>query len=86
MFRPPIDRTMRVLNRSFFHKRIPLAAARVLNNNHISKCRSYLRHDLLQIDGMSSVRVDATADDARLGLKSLLLQPNIRPEGMYLLT
>ncbi|MCJ1257457.1 tRNA(m(1)G37)methyltransferase [Lignoscripta atroalba] len=79
MFRPPVDRAMRVLDRSFFRKSVPLAAARVLDNKHISRCRANLGHDLLRLDRMASVRPDPEESDLKKGRKSLLLRPDIRP-------
>ena len=82
MFRPPVDRAMRVLDRSFFRKSVPLAAARVLDNKHISRCRANLGHDLLRLDRMASVRPDPEESDLKKGRKSLLLRPDIRPNGI----
>ncbi|KAI9838647.1 MAG: hypothetical protein M1819_004961 [Sarea resinae] len=50
MFRPPVNRAMRVLDRSFFKKRVPLSAARIPDNKKISKIRTELdrSQDLLR--------------------------------------
>lgn len=39
MFRPPVNRAMRVLDRSFFRKTIPLSAATVFDNSNIARVR-----------------------------------------------
>lgn len=71
---------MRVLDRNFFQKSVPLAAARVLENNQISQCRSRLSQDLLQVDRIAAVRPDPSDQGSAQGRKALLLQPEIRPE------
>ena len=78
MFGPPVNRAMRVLDRSFFRKTIPLTAARVLNNKQISRCRNELSHDLLHLERLTNVRHDG--DDPK-GRKSLVLRPDIRLDG-----
>lgn len=51
MFRPPVNRAMRVLDRSFFKKSVPISAATVLENKNISLVRSKLtsNKDLLDL-------------------------------------
>ena len=79
MFRPPINRAMRALDRSFFKKSIPISAARIFDNKQISKYRSELGHDLLKLDRMQSVQSvrDAEGQEA----KALLLRPEVKPDG-----
>lgn len=79
MFRPPINRAMRALDRSFFNKSIPISAARIFDNKQISKYRSELGHDLLRLDRMQSVQSvrDAEGHEA----KALLLRPEVKPDG-----
>ena len=81
MFRPPVDRAMRVLYRPFFRKKIPLAVATVFEKNQISMCRGYLKQDLLNLDRVSPIRFDASAEDSKLDRRSLLLKPSVRPDG-----
>ena len=76
MFRPPINRAMKVLDRSFFHKTIPLAAARVLEAKSIAQCRIELHDELLKLDRVSVVKKDPKQRD----MKALLLKPEIRPD------
>lgn len=42
MFAPPVNRAMKVLDRSFFQKTVPISAARVFNPRDISRCRKEL--------------------------------------------
>lgn len=42
MFRPPVNRAMRVLDRSFFKKTVPVSAATVLENKNILSVRKTL--------------------------------------------
>ena len=77
MFRPPVNRAMRVLDRSYFQKKIPLAAARVLQNKQIARCRQELVNDMLKLERMPSVRVDPHDRD----IKALLLKPEVKSDG-----
>ena len=80
MFRPPVNRSMRQLDRAFFRKTVPLAAARVLKNNQIATCRSRLGHDLLKVRTVTDVQQDLSDQGKKDGLKALLLHPGVRPE------
>lgn len=79
MFRPPINRAMRVLDRSYFQKKIPLAAARVLQKKHIAKCKAELTDDLLKLERVIVVRDDPVQKDQ----KALLLNPGIKPDSTF---
>ncbi|EED12288.1 tRNA (guanine) methyltransferase Trm5 [Talaromyces stipitatus ATCC 10500] len=50
MFRPPVNRAMRVLDRSFFKKTVPVSAATVLENKNISSVRKRLESSKDAID------------------------------------
>lgn len=79
MFGPPINRAMRFLDRSFFKKTIPLSAAKIRDNKHISKYRTELSRELLKLDRMPAVRFvrDSEGQEA----KGLLLRPEIKTDG-----
>ena len=79
MFRPPVNRAMRILDRSYFKKDVPLAAARVLDNSQINRLRILLHQDLLQIDRMQNVRPDPEENDVKMGRRALLMRPDIDP-------
>lgn len=81
MFRPPVNRTMRVLDRSFFKKTIPLLAARIIDNRQIANFRRELEfyNDILRIERMSSVR--SVKDSEGIEGKAILLRPQIKIEG-----
>ncbi|KEQ80803.1 hypothetical protein M438DRAFT_280849 [Aureobasidium pullulans EXF-150] len=83
MFRPPVNRAMRVLDRSFFQKKIPVSAARVVDNKTISKCRSELfrSKDALLLERYQIVRPDPTETDAKAGKKCILLRPQVDDKG-----
>lgn len=83
MFRPPVNHTMGVLDRAFFKKRVPLTAARVLDNKQISQCRAELGDAMLRLERLANVRPDPDAGSAMSGKKSLLLRPDIRFDGMH---
>jgi len=76
MFRPPVNRAMRALDRSYFHKKISLAAATVLESRNIAKYRTELHDEMLKLDRVPTVK----QDPRQKGLKTLLLKPEIRPE------
>jgi tRNA (guanine37-N1)-methyltransferase len=75
---------MRILDRSFFKKTVPLAAARVFNNQHISQCRQALQKnkDMLKLErGATSIRADPSPELGTAGKKCLLLREEIKAEG-----
>lgn len=83
MFRPPINRAMRTLDRSFFQKKVPISAARIYNNQHISQCRKELEKsgDMLALERIATVRPDPVPDLASGGRRCLLLRPEIKHHG-----
>ena len=76
MFRPPIDRAMRVLDRAFFKKTVPLAAVKMTSNTQIAPFRKLLGRDILSLEWQSPVKSDPLDKNAP---KCLLLRPEIRP-------
>lgn len=93
IFRPPVNRAMRVLDRSFFRKTIPLSAATVFENSNISRVRSELAksHDLLTLPRLNIIRpapASAPAGQPAEGKKSsdstrkcLILREGIKHDG-----
>lgn len=83
MFRPPVNRAMRVLDRSFFKKKVPLSAARVLDIKKMSKLRLDLQKskDILFVDRLSNIQPDPIEENAKLGKKCILLRPEIDDKG-----
>lgn len=77
MFRAPIYRGMRALDRSKFQKDVPLKAARVFDNKNIFKVRTELERskDALQQDRLGSVHPDPDPERAKAGKKCILLRP-----------
>ncbi|KAK6431249.1 tRNA(m(1)G37)methyltransferase, partial [Oleoguttula sp. CCFEE 5521] len=82
MFRAPVNRSTRTLDRNFFRKVIPLQAARIFENKNISNVRSELERskDALHQDRLGSVFPDPDPDRAKLGTKCVLLRPGRRKE------
>ncbi|KAL6720775.1 tRNA(m(1)G37)methyltransferase [Lecanora helva] len=78
MFRPPVNRTMRKLDRPFFKKTIPTSAARVIEKREIARCRKVLGHDLLKLDRMQAIKTVPGPQGEET--KALLLRPEIKPE------
>ncbi|KAI9677929.1 MAG: tRNA(m(1)G37)methyltransferase [Trizodia sp. TS-e1964] len=79
LFRPPVNRTMQTLDRSYFAKSIPLSAVRVLDNSAISKYRSQLEKskELLKLERITPIRCDPEADPQK-NQRCLLLRPEVR--------
>ncbi|KAK5126988.1 hypothetical protein LTR85_008347 [Meristemomyces frigidus] len=83
MFSAPVHRGMRALNRSLFHRTVPLKAARVFDNKNIFKVRSELEKskDSLQQDRLGSVYPDPDPERAKSGKKCVLLRPEVANHG-----
>lgn len=82
MFRPPVNRAMRTLDRSFFRKTVPLASAKVFQNSEISRVRKELAttKDLLVLPRLSSVQEIKEQDGSMR--KALLLRETLKHDGM----
>ncbi|KAI9374756.1 guanine methyltransferase Trm5 [Aspergillus egyptiacus] len=77
MFRPPINRAMRVLDRSFFQKTIPISAATVFKPSDISNVRNQLvkSKDTLTLARLNNIREIKKDDVVR---KAILLREEIK--------
>ena len=82
MFQPPVNRAMRVLDRSFFRRTIPLAAARVYENSQIAQFRKSLAHDILNVERITSVKPDPDQSESQSERKAILLRPEVKANGM----
>jgi hypothetical protein len=87
-FLPPINRAMKVLDRSFFQKDIPISAASVLLPKDISRCRAAFvkSRELLNPPTVSinPVCPDPRPDLKAAGRKCLLLKPEVKHDGQQL--
>lgn len=83
MFRPPVNRAMRVLDRGFFQKTVPIAAARITSNKDISLVRKTLEKskDVLTAPRLASVQPDPLPELASLGRRCVLLRPDVKHDG-----
>jgi len=79
VFLPPVNRSMRILDKSFFKKIIPLSALTVFEDRNLSRVRMTLQKagDLLSINPIKPVRPDETTS----GHKCILLRPGIESSG-----
>jgi tRNA (guanine37-N1)-methyltransferase len=79
MFRAPLHRGMRVLDRSKFAKTVPIKAARVFDSKNISKVRTELTRskDILQQERLDIIRPDPDPERAKTGEKCILLRPEV---------
>ncbi|KAJ6028013.1 tRNA(m(1)G37)methyltransferase [Penicillium herquei] len=82
MFRPPVNRAMRTLDRAFFRTTMPISAAKIFNNSEISKVRQELTKskDLLTVPRLSAVRNIEEEDGVR---KALLLREDLKHDGAF---
>lgn len=80
MFRPPINRCMKILDRSFFKKSVPISAAQVLDNRQISRLKIELKNDLLQLERLLVIRQIPTT-----GRRALLLKAEIKAKGKLII-
>jgi tRNA (guanine37-N1)-methyltransferase len=81
MFRPPINRAMRTLDRSFFRRSVPLSAARIFKASDISKIRKELTksNDVLSVPRLNAIRQVEGQDGS--SLKALLLREDLKANG-----
>jgi tRNA (guanine37-N1)-methyltransferase len=77
--RPPVNRAMRTLDRSFFRRVVPMSAARILNNKDIEACRGQLvqSKDALKLKTAATLRPVPGPSS----LKCVLLRTNVNREG-----
>ena len=82
VFLPPINRSMQTLDKAFFHKVIPLAAASISDVRQITNIRKELDHsgDILKISQLRHLR----EDDSTPGAKCILLRNGIDANGTSL--
>jgi tRNA (guanine37-N1)-methyltransferase len=80
MFRPPVNRAMRTLDRSFFCKTVPVSAAKIFQNSEISRVRKALsvNKDLLVLPRLNVVRELKEQDGVK---KALLLREDVKHDG-----
>lgn len=83
MFAPPVNRAMKVLDRSFFQKTVPASAARIFKPQDIARCRKELQlsRDTLPNNRIQPVRPDPDAERAKKGGKCLILKPEVVHDG-----
>jgi tRNA (guanine37-N1)-methyltransferase len=79
VFRPPTNRSMLVLDRPFFRKTLPLAAATVFDDRDLSAVRAQVQRggDILGLASVKVIRPDETVP----GKKCILLRPGILATG-----
>ena len=73
---------MRLLDRSFFQKKIPLSALRVLDHKKISQVRTELTRskDILNLARYQNIREDTS--DGAVGHRCILLRPQVNEQSM----
>jgi len=83
MFRPPINRAMRVLDKTFFRKEYPTSAAKVFDMRTISRVQKEFvkSKDLLNIRAVFPVQ-PVPAEYSSDAQKCILLRPQINYNGV----
>jgi tRNA (guanine37-N1)-methyltransferase len=71
---------MRVLDRSFFKKTIPLTAARIFDDRNIARVQKECKNDTLRLKLPMAPRLREDPDMG--GRKLLLLKPEVKHDGM----
>lgn len=82
MFRPPVNRAMRTLDRSFFRKVVPISAAKIYKHSEISRVRKELsaNRDMLVLPRLNVVR--EIQDQDGVGRKAILLREDLKHDGV----
>ena len=80
IFRPPANRSMAVLDRSFFRKTLPIAAATVFDDRNLNTVRGKVQRagNLLSVLSIKATVPDETVP----GRKCILLRPGIFATGL----
>ncbi|KAM5434807.1 tRNA(m(1)G37)methyltransferase [Microsporum canis] len=81
MFRPPINRAMRILDRSFFKKTIPLTAATVFEPKNLGRIKDELvkSKDILNAPRLAAIRyVQNPTTEEDKSKKCILLQEKVK--------
>lgn len=79
IFLPPINRSMRVLDRSFFQKTLPIAAATVFDDRNLNTVRRKVQNAGNML-GLFSIKT-VVPDEVVSGRKCILLRPGILATG-----
>ena len=86
MLRPPLNRGLKVLDRSLFKSTIPIASATVFELKNISRIKNELMKskDIMHEPGIMAVRSLQDIRDQELDIKRkcVLLRQGIKAEGM----
>jgi len=82
MFRAPVNRTMRILDRAFFHRDIPISAAKVSDVQNLSRIRQTLlkSQEVLNVRQYHPIQSLGTEKD---GAKCVLLKPGVVNNGRF---
>lgn len=80
MIRPPVNRLMKVLDRSFFQKSQRVCVAQIFDPKDIATIQAELKCDLLRLGRVRNV-VSISEHDRQT--KALILRPGIKNEGTF---
>ena len=81
MIRPPINRMMKVLDRTFFRKQVRLGAAQIFDPKDIHQTLAELKSDIFRKPPIKGI-VSVPGHDRQT--KALLLRPEVKSEGKFL--
>ncbi len=85
MFRPPINRAMRTLDRNFFQKDIQISAARIADLKNIWRLRNEFTkcQDIIMLKHVDPVQPDPLFN---VNKKCILLRPQTKHDGTLFTT
>lgn len=86
LFRPPVNRAMRALDRNFFRKTVPMSAARVFDPRNTSRVVKKCAADLLQKENSNvpkGLRTIVPDPNSESGGKVLLMRPGVKYDGSF---
>lgn len=80
MIRPPVNRLMKVLDRSFFERNERVCAAQIFDTKDIATFQAELKRDLLHLARLKNT---VSVSDHGQQIKALILRPGIQSEGIF---
>lgn len=82
MFRPPVNHCMKVLDRSFFQKRVNISAVKIHDKQQIQQCRKDLGRDILTWNRCQ--RMIEISENGHQPARAILMKPEIKAKGINL--
>lgn len=81
-FLPPVNRSMKVLDKSVFQKTVPLSAARIFDVRRTGEIRKICRPDALHLPKIDVLQWDPDQEKYK-GRKVMILKPEVKHDGLW---